>query len=98
MWDEWERLGHPGSPAGVVPPAALNIEEPGLQHAGFPSWNLLIGAAVVLASVGLSEARFMPAQPAQPSTRPTGVGRSRQAAVTLTWSQAIDSLGLPVTA
>jgi hypothetical protein len=34
-WDEWERLGHPGSPADVVPPAALNIEEPGLQHAGF---------------------------------------------------------------
>src|SRR6266568_8889463 len=34
-WDEWERLGHPGSPAGVVPPAALNIEEPGLQDPGF---------------------------------------------------------------
>src|SRR6266487_1178722 len=27
-WDEWDRLGHPGSPAGVIPPAALNMEKP----------------------------------------------------------------------
>jgi tetratricopeptide (TPR) repeat protein len=34
-WDEWERLGHPGSPAGVVPPVALNADEPRLHDAGF---------------------------------------------------------------
>jgi transcriptional regulator with XRE-family HTH domain len=34
-WDEWERLGRPGSPAGVIPPAALNVDEPRLHDAVF---------------------------------------------------------------
>jgi tetratricopeptide (TPR) repeat protein len=34
-WDEWDRLGHPGSPAGVIPPAALDMEKSALRHVGF---------------------------------------------------------------